>query len=325
MKSGNSNTSLKEIASMLKSAQKILILTHERPDGDTLGSAFAIKHSLKGKDVRVICASPIPPRLSFICGDERELTLDENFDPDLVVAVDAAEIGMMGEYGKRFEGKFDIKIDHHRTSVTYAKYNYIDYDTAACCEIIYPLARLLGDMTNETALALYTGISTDTGCFKFRNVSAQTHRIAADLMEFDFDVGKVNNRLFECKTPSEITATKVALNSLKIHENGKIALVCFSNEIKTANGLSDEDLSALNSLPREIDGVELGITVKQIDGSDTRYKVSMRSGEKVDVSALCAKFGGGGHLRAAGCEIEAASASEAEKIILDTVKDSVKY
>lgn len=325
MRSSNSNVTLEEIAAMLKSADKILILTHERPDGDTLGSAFAIKNALAEKDVRVICASPIPPRLSFVCNGARELAPDEDFDPDLIVAVDSAEIGMMGDYGRRFEGRFDIKIDHHRTSVTYAKYNYIDADAAACCEIIFELVKLLGDMTDDTALALYTGISTDTGCFKFRNVSAQSHRIAAELLEYGFDVGTVNNRLFECKTPSEIRATKVALNSLKMFEDGKIALVCFSNEVKEANGISDEDLSALNSLPREIDGVELGITVKQIDGDKTHYKVSMRSGERVDASALCAKFGGGGHLRAAGCEIEAASADEAENIILDAVKDSVKF
>lgn len=325
MRSDTSNTTLAEIAGILAGAEKILILTHDRPDGDTLGSAFAIKHSLAGKDVRVACSDPVPARLAFIADGARELRPGADFRPDLVVAVDCAETGMMGEYGRIYGASADIKIDHHRTSVPFAKYNYIDADAAACAEIIYELVLLLGDMTCKAALALYSGIATDTGCFKFRNVSPESHRIAAELLRYDFDAGKINNLLFECKSASEIRATKAALNTLHYYADGKIAVVCFSDELKKANAITDEDLSALNSLPREIDGVELGVTIKQIDGDATHYKVSMRSGETVDASALCAHFGGGGHLRAAGCEIEAATAEEAENTVISYVKETVIF
>lgn len=325
MTDSKSNITASDIAQMLASSERILIFTHAQPDGDTLGSAYALKNALPEKDVRVVCSTSVPEYLRFLCDGKAEIRLDDGFEPDLTCAVDIAEIGMIGEYAEKFGDRIDIKIDHHLTSIPFAKYNLIEPSAAACAEVIFEIVKGLGALNEKSAYYLYTGIATDTGCFKYRNVTAKSHTITAELLGYGFDVGKLNNLLFESKSRNEIEATKLALNNLHYYENGKIAVVVFTNRMKMEYGLVDDNLSLLNSLPREITGVELGIVIKEQDNSDGEYKVSMRSGEKVDVSALCGVFGGGGHLRASGCRICASDEKEAERIILDAVKERVNF
>lgn len=321
----NSNCTVSKAAELLQNGNKILIFVHSHPDGDTLGSAYALKAALSDKDVRVVCSTPVPDRLSFITDGETELFLPtDDFTPDLIVSADVAEIGMMDDLGEMYRDKIDLKIDHHKTSEAFAKYNLIDPDAASCAEVVYEIIRRMNALDSKTALCLYVGVSTDTGCFKYKNTTAKTHEIASHLMSFGFDAGQLNARLFESKTVGEITAMRLALNGLNFYNDKKIAVISFTNEMKDKYGITDDDLALINSLPREIEGVFLGVTIKEKDGEKGTFKVSMRSGGEVDASELCAIFGGGGHKGAAGCRVKAQNVGQAEKKIINAVKDFVK-
>jgi len=317
------NVTLAGALEMLLGSRKLLILTHDRPDGDTLGCAAALKSALArgGRQVEVICGDVIREDLRFLFGGADRLTAPEGFEPDLVCAVDVASRQMIGSLGGY--GTVDLRIDHHGTGELFAKYNYVEADAAACGEIIYEMLRSVPLMTKEAADALYTAISSDTGCFRFRNTTARTHRIAADLADAGADVAGINHRIFETRSPSELEATRLALDGLRYHADGRIAVIGFTNEMKSKYGVTEDDISPLHALPREISGVLLGITVRQQAEDPEEYRVSLRSGVEVDSAAICAQFGGGGHKGAAGCNVRAGSLEEAEKMIVEAAKKAL--
>lgn len=304
----------------LAASQRTLIYTHGHPDADTLGSAQALARALKnsGREAFVTCLDPIPSRLEFLydgpppCG----------FEPTLLCAVDVASYKMLGIKDESLRGVIDIKLDHHRTGDDYAKTDYTDPLAAAAGEIIFTmLAESAPELlTAEVAEPLFAAIASDTGCFRYSNTTAATHRIAAALCDCGIDTAAVNHRLFESRSRGEVAALKRALEALEFHCGGRLALICFTNEDKEKYGFDDDNIAAHSSLTREIEGVELGITLRQKSNEPRRFKASVRSGENVDASALCALFGGGGHIRAAGCELEADSAEEAAGIILSQAK-----
>ncbi|MBQ3101194.1 MAG: DHH family phosphoesterase [Clostridia bacterium] len=306
------NITLDGARKMLLDSPRTLIYTHGHPDADTLGSALALKLALKkaGCEAYVTCLDPIPARLAFLADEP----MPEGFEPDLVCAVDVASYMMLGIKDDSLRGRIDLKIDHHRIGEDYAKFNYTDEASAACGEIIFDL--LGGDIDGEIAAPLYAAVASDTGCFRFSNTTARTHVIAARLTEYGVDTARLNHLLFESRSVGEIAALRLALESLEYHCGGRLAIVCFTNEDKKKYGFDDDCISAHNSLTREIEGVELGITLRQKSNDPDAWKISMRSGESVDVSALCGVFGGGGHIRAAGCEITAPDAKTARETIL---------
>lgn len=321
------NITLKEAADMLLCHDNILVLTHISPDGDTLGSAFAIKYALPQKNVVIICDDKLPGRLRFICGGVDSLRPDrlpDSFEPGLIVSVDIASLSLAGEYGESLAGRIDLKFDHHPMSDEFARYNYIDGNTAACGEIILDLIGYLGTLNIFAAEALYAAIASDTGSFKYRNVTAETHRKTAVLIDAGIDQSDINTRLFECKTQNEITAERVTLEVLKYYRGGSVASICFTNEMKQKYHLDDEDIGDISSIPRQIAGVELSVVIKQKQFSQREFKISMRSGQSIAANALCTKFGGGGHLRAAGAIIEADSCEEAECLVMESVLSALE-
>lgn len=316
------NISLKKAADMLLSHNNILVLTHNSPDGDTLGSAFAIKYTLLQKNIMVVCDDNLPERLRFICDNAESLRperLPRDIIPDFIVSVDTASLALAGGYGKTLVGKIDLKFDHHPMSEEFAMYNYVDTRAAACGEIIFDLIGYLGNLNKNTAEVLYAAISSDTGCFKYRNVTADTHRKTAVLLDTDIDHSDINTKLFENKSFKEMTAARVALESIKFYRNNSVASICFTNAMKEIYDLNDEDIGDISSIPRSITGVVLGVVLKQKQDDPRVYKISMRSGPTVAANDLCAMFGGGGHLRAAGGFIEADNGEEAEKTVMERV------
>ena len=320
----DSEISVEKAAELLKSGKKILIFVHSHPDGDTLGSALALKEALCEKEVVIACTTAVSDRLSFLLEGETQLVIPENFEPDTVVSVDVAELNMLGDYEQAYGDRIDLKIDHHKTGELFAKHNLVNANSAACAEIIYEIISEMNALNDKTAYYLYVGISTDTGCFRYGNTTPKTHAIASKLTRFDFNAGKLNSRLFDSKSKGEITAMKLALNTMHFYCGGKTAIVSFTNEMKEKNSITDDDLQIIKSLPREIEGVLLGITVKEKTGENGTFKVSMRTGGEIDASALCSLFGGGGHMGAAGCELTADSAEEVEKMLMDAIKDYLK-
>jgi len=316
-----SDISLPQIAELLSLKDNILIITHIRPDGDTLGSALGLKSLLRGKTAYVICADDIPRYLRRIFNIE-SLSADnlpEDFNPEFVISVDTASLELAGEYGKLWEGKIDLKIDHHGDGDTFAAHNYIDASAAACAEIIYDLAGEMGTLDAVSAAFLYTAIVTDTGCFKYSNTTPKTLRSVACMLETGMDNMAIHEILFSSRTKKEISAISITYAALRYWRNDTIASIVFTNEMKSENDLTDEDIGDISALPRQIEGVELGITIKQHSDEHDKFKISMRSGKSIEANKLCALFGGGGHAKAAGAMISSASAEEAEKTVIEAV------
>ncbi len=323
-----SSVTIKEAALVLSQAEKILLLTHIRPDGDTLGSAFALKHALQscGHTINVVCEDKIPRRLQFITEERESLSENQisNFTPDLVCAVDCAELELMGDAGQR-EKQIDLKLDHHPSGSAYANSNHIDGSRASCGEIIYDIIRALealghARLTPECADALYSAVSSDTGCFKYSNVTSSTMRIAADLIDAGARHDEICKRLFDTVTKTELAAQKMTLNCYKQYFEGKAAVLTVSNKMKKEYGVSDEDLGNLGGYLREIEGVELAVVIKQSEMDECNFRISTRSGANVCASDICKIFGGGGHARAAGASLNADSPKDAEEKILSAVK-----
>lgn len=311
------NISLSEITALLDTWDDIAIITHANPDADCIGSAFAIKYAYPEKNIRVICPDKIPGRLAFICDGSDTGIPSESYGH--IITVDCAELHLTGAAGKKYAEAIELKIDHHRTSEDYAKYNYAEPETGSAGEIVY---KIIKDRLNiKAASALYAAIASDTGCFRYSNVSSQTHITAAELISMGVDTTKINTLLFETKPVSEINATRLALNNLEFHFDGRIALVGFTNEMKEENGLDDDSLGAVSAITREIEGVDLGIVIKEKTTSPGVYKISMRSKESIDCSAICQMMGGGGHLRASGAAVEAKTLDEAKAVVLCCVKE----
>ncbi len=313
----NSNITLEGIKELIDGWDDILIITHCNPDADTLGSAFGIKNAYPDKKIRVVCGETIPDRLKFITdGEPTDIPAEEYAH---IMTVDCAELHLTGEAGKKYGERIELKIDHHRTSDPYAKYNYIEEQTGSAGEIVYKI--LKNRLNKKAADSLYAAISSDTGCFRYSNVSADTHRVAAELIESGADHSRINARLFENKPKAEIAATKLALNNLEYCFDGRVALVTFTNKQKEENGIDDDSLGAISALTREIEGVELGIVIKEKTGKPGLYKVSMRSTETVDCSAICGLLSGGGHMRAAGGAVTAESIEEAKELVMNAVRE----
>ena len=322
------NCTFEKVAKLICEKNDVVLLCHARPDGDTLGSAYALKYALMaaGKRVKVECADEIPKRLAFITElSQEDRTRGAEFDKNsaFVCAIDVAESHLLGA----LEGVYssiDLKIDHHPSGSEYAKYNYIDGKAAACGEIIFKLIRRLAEMrgakfSEAVCTALYTAICSDTGCFRYSNTSADTLRIAAELIDGGADAYAVNSRLFETKSRAEIEARKYMLNNTEYYADGRVAILVITNEFRRESGADDEEIGGLVSEMREIEGVDLAITLKQDKNDEIKFKISMRSSLNVSASDMCAMFGGGGHERAAGGSLCALTPMAAKKEIIEKV------
>ncbi len=299
-------------AELLKEKDNILILTHRNPDGDTLGSGFALLRALRslGKRARLINADPIPKKYAYLY----EGIGEDSFEEEFVVSVDVAERKLLGDsLGEKYGDRVNLAIDHHETSRLFAEKTYCEPDSASCCEIIYLLIKAMGaPVTKEIADCIYTGCSTDTGCFKYSNVTPRTHRIAAELIELGADHSRINVRMFDTKSMGDFMLQKRCLDTLEIFADGKAAMISVTKAMLTECGVDKSALDAIKPVTRQIEGVEVGITVKEED--DGKAGISIRTGESVDAAAVCAHFGGGGHIRAAGCEIKGSVEEAKEKI-----------
>ena len=305
-----------EAASLLWSGNKILILAHINPDGDTLGSAFALCRALAGagKKARVECDDVLPSKYSFMWSGLEE----ETFDPEFTVCVDIAGEELLGRLKKY---KIDLCIDHHKSNSIRADHTLIDDGAAATAEIVYGLLKLAGaEIIKEIADCLYTGVATDTGCFRYSNVTARTHRITAELLERGADGAEINRVMFDTKSRGYVELERMALDSLRMYYGGRCAVITITLDMLRQSGMDESGCEGISSLPRQIEGVMIGITVTQrADGS---CKASVRTHEPIDASELCAALGGGGHARAAGCRVACGSVSEA---VFKLLEEAGKY
>ncbi len=322
--------SFEELCERLSENKKTLIVFHTRPDADAIGSAFALRELLSLMGVQAICAcdNEIPARLSFLTEDTQGgVVLDDFFllGHERVISVDSASPAQLGSLFERLHRDIDIMIDHHAEGKVYAD-SYIRPDAAATGEIIFDIAKYMLEQGKIPCLTprfyncIYAAISSDTGCFKYSNVTNRTHEIAAELVATGIDTAKINYKLFDCKSLKLIKAEGEAARRISTYDKGRIAGVVFPYSAKFSLGLSDEHLETVIDIPRALDGVEVAFAIRQPEDKN-RFRVSMRSNGDADVSKICAKFGGGGHAKAAGCTLEGIGIVEAESQILSAIRE----
>ena len=309
---------LSEAAARIKGGVDTLILFHRHPDGDAVGSGFALKILLEGMGCRALCScdDEIPERLHFLAGDKQASIKAENipadFNPAQIITVDTASPAQAGDQYARYARRIDLMIDHHAKGEMYAD-GWIDGAASSAGEMIYRLSRELlktgriPSIPAEADRLLYAAISSDTGCFRYSNAGPAAHRAAAELLEAGFDTcgmgaADINHRLFGVKSHKLLLAEKLGFERLHLFADGKIGIVDMPMTVKQAHGLSDEHLDTLVDVARGLQGVQVAAAIRQPTNEGV-YRVSMRSSCHVDVSAICASFGGGGHVKAAGCTI----------------------
>lgn len=311
---------LESAAKTLLSKDKILILTHRSPDGDTIGSGYALAMALRklGKNVKVDCTDPFPEKYSYFTDKLEKLEFDEEF----VVSVDVADTKLLGEKLSDYADKIDLCIDHHGSNTKYAKEYYVEASAAAVAQVIAKLIRLMNvEFDKDIANAIYTGITTDTGCFRYTNVTAETHRIAADMIDCGAESGMINRLMFETKSRSRLEIERRVMDSIQFYLDGRCAIAYATIDMMKESGAVDNDMEGVSSLPRQIEGVMAGITLREKNNG--KFKVSVRTTDELDASAICANFGGGGHKAAAGCMITG-TLNEAIEQIIEVVRQALE-
>ena len=309
-----------EAAEFLKNCDNIYILTHQSPDGDCIGTGFALHDMLgrMGKKSAVLCSDMFPKKFGFIT----DVSNDSSFEPETIIAVDVADTKLLGRYEEIYGGRIDLCIDHHISNTGYAQRTLLGADSAAACEVLYRLAGAMGaELTDYTAVCIYTGIATDTGCFKFENTTAETHEIVAELMrKHKFNHASINREMFDIKTKGMLKMESSVIEVMEYYLDNRLTMVCITKEMLDRLGVDFNELDGCASLPLRVEGVEVGVTIKEKAAGE--YKISMRSTGNVNVSAICQTIGGGGHAKAAGCALEG-TLDEVRKILVDAVRKAL--
>ena len=290
---------LADVCGYLKAHDNYVILCHASPDGDTLGSAYALKRGLAkiGKKSEVICCDDIPHKYDYFIDDS-----DSSFPVESVIAVDVADIRLLGDLYERFEGKIGLNIDHHISNTRYADNLYLDATASATAECIFEILDELGiEFDRDIANALYTGISTDTGCFKYASVTAKTHNIAARLYDIGVDAAEINRKMFDTKSKSRLALEMKALGEAEFHFDDRCMVISVTLDMQRETGCTAHDLEGVAAMSRSVEGVLVGVSIKETDNE--KFKVSLRTFPPLDASVIGKMLGGGGHKGAAGCTL----------------------
>ncbi|MEG1426280.1 MAG: bifunctional oligoribonuclease/PAP phosphatase NrnA [Oscillospiraceae bacterium] len=291
---------IKDAAAALRLWDNILVMSHTSPDGDTLGSACALLRGLAamGKRISFLCADKIGKKYAYLF---QKLPLEE-FEPDKIVTVDVADIQLLGGIASTYENRVDFAIDHHATHVKFAKENWIDSKAAATAQMIYELLLELDvEVDARMASCLYTGLSTDTGCFRYSNANAKAYETAAALIRLGANSAVINQLMFDTKTRACIEVEREVLSNMEFVHGGEIACAYIPRKLLETTGADESDLEGVPSIVRGIEGVLIGITLKEKE--DGVWKASVRAVHPVNASEICQGLGGGGHKGAAGCSL----------------------
>lgn len=299
------NSSLADIAEILKKSKVIAVACHVRPDGDALGSALALAIALKnaGKTAYMLCDDDPPERLClFPAMKDTNRSLPAPVSSlDLFVSVDCADVARMGAFGHDFSdfNGTTLNIDHHVSNSCFAKYNYVLSDSTATCEILPEVFRATGlEITSEIADLLAMGLLTDSGNFSHKDVSARTFAVASLLKEKGADIYNINYQLFTRQTKGRALLYSRVLSTLRFALNDKLAFITVTLKDMAETGTDKSQTEGFVDYPLSIDGVEVSIALLEVNRN--KYKVSLRS-RNVNVNEVAGRFGGGGHALASGC------------------------
>lgn len=306
-----------EAAELLRRQDNILILTHRRPDGDTIGCGVGLCAALRelGKTAWLLAnadaSSLFTPYLEGYLAPE-------GFSPAFVVSVDMAGRGLFPENARCWlERGVDLAIDHHPSNEGFGRENCVDPGRAACGELIYDIIRQWGPVSPAAALPLYLAVSTDTGCFVYSNTTADTHRVTAALMDTGIDYRSVNKRQFRTKSFKRLRLEAMITEDMALFDSGAIAIAAVTLDMMKALNIHEEDIEDIAAFAGQIEGVETAVTIRELRSGEC--KLSVRTSAGLNASAVCALLGGGGHAAAAGCSVMG-TVADAKAAILDAIR-----
>lgn len=311
---------MNEAIKLINKSNDIYLVSHIQPDGDNIGSTLALAKAiekLKG-NVKIIKVDDIPSDYEFLPGIDKFKRYNINAPIDLLISLDSSDINRLGK-GAEFalEAKKVINIDHHATNDNFGDINIVSPSSAATGEIIFDFLNKMGvEIDKDIATCLYTAISTDTGSFIYSNTTYKTHLIAAELLKTGIDADTININLYQNKSLSRTKLFINSLNNLETYLDGKVGIIAITQDMILNNKAKMEDTEGIISFVRGIDSIEVACLLKEVD--EKEVKVSLRSKRQIDVSKICNKFNGGGHIRAAGCTIYE-KISVAKDIILEEI------
>lgn len=303
---------VEKCAKILQDKDDILILMHAHPDGDTLGCGFGLCRALLklGKRARAICADEIPEKYGYLYSDMEMPEFEEKY----IVAVDVATETLLGDFEKTYGGKINLCIDHHPSNTGYAEYLLLNADAAAAAETVLKVIKALGvKIDKHIADCLYTGISTDTGCFRYASTTSNTYRAAAELIDLGAENGLINRVMFETKTRTYAALERLAIEGMEFFGDERICLITITQDMYNKTGTDEDDTEAIPPLTRQIEGVEIGLTLREKE--DGTCKCSIRTYESVDASRLAAFFGGGGHKQASACRFDCGLGEAKQRLV----------
>jgi phosphoesterase RecJ-like protein len=322
------NDSLSAIARALRDARVIGVACHVRPDGDAIGSLVALAHSLKlaGRQVHALCEDVVPGNLVFLPGVSMvQASPRQALELDVAVALDTATKDRLGERTNIAFGAAPmlINVDHHPTNPRYGRLNHIDGTSPATGQIVYELLSQEGFPIDDVVRQnLFAAISTDTGSFQFSSTTPRTHRIIAEMMEAGLETSTLSQKLYHEQPRRRMHLLKALLNEMKISCDGRVASWGLTVATQKAAQMEPGDTEGLIDTLRSIEGTIAVVFFEEM--GEGKVRVSARSKDaRLDVSKVCAEFGGGGHKMAAGARLPGPLA-QAESRFLEALTNEIK-
>ena len=291
-----------ETAQYLLQHDNFCILSHRRPDGDTTGSSAALCLGLRslGKKAHVLYNEEVSSRFAWL---HEGLTKEAAEENDTVVSVDVASPGMLPKAFQHLLGKIDLRIDHHSSATSFTDCELVDGGSASCAELVWDVLEAAdADMNKAIAEAVYVGVSTDTGCFRYSNTTAHTFSVAARCAAAGARVYELNQELFETNTLGRLKIQAWIVEHMQMIRNGEMAIVAIPRAVEEEIGVTEDDMDNISSFPRTVAGVCMAATLRET--SDDGTKISVRAVPGYDATRVTEIFGGGGHKGAAGASLK---------------------
>jgi phosphoesterase RecJ-like protein len=313
---------VKEVFNLINSSNNICIAGHKAPDGDCIGSVMALYHFLKplNKELTVCIDGLIPFNYKPFVDEEIIAKELPNNEFDLLIVLDCSDAERLGKFRGAFElAKKSVCIDHHKTNQAYADINIIEPTISSTGELLYDILKSGGQsISKESATCIYVAILTDTGKFSYGNTSGDTHRKTAELIDMGVDVSYIDNIVYNSKPANVVKAFIDCISGIELHYGNKFGIAKITKSILDKNNVEMGDIDGVVEFIREIEEVQVSCVLKEYDEKIT--KVSLRSKNDIDVSKISVKFGGGGHAKAAGFEVND-TMENTKKLLIETFKE----
>lgn len=301
-----------ECAQWLSERDHFLILTHRRPDGDTLGSAAALCLGLRqlGKTAHILENREITKNYAHL---HQTLTVSRALPEHTVVCVDVASASLLPDNAQPLLERIALRIDHHGTATPFTPAALVDPNASACGDVIFDVLMLLGvTLDKAIAEALYIAVSTDTGCFRYANTNAHAYQVAAACAQAGGELYAINQRIFDTNSLARLKLQGWMVENTRFLKGGTMAVCALPKAVERQMGVTEDDMDSISGFTRSIEGVQMAATLREL--ADGKVKVSVRAVPGRDAAAVCAKFGGGGHKGAAGATLDMSLEAAAQAI-----------